>query len=194
MILRVWFAIAITFVIAITSLCIAAYRSFDLGFDHAGVIVAALSTLVTTLIGWNIYTIIDVKSIKDDAKKEVEELKKEYRDFSRMMTACAMFDVYKELFEMQARNPLLANGSIEPFIRYGLSYLEYGIDIGKVECSYVVYQIFSDCIKEKIQIANNEQDRIIEIMNRIRHKTDSLTARKILTLLEDYIIEQLSEQ
>ena len=51
--------------IAIIATCIAAYRTPELGFDYQGVIVGILSLLVTVLIGWNIYTIIDIKSTRD---------------------------------------------------------------------------------------------------------------------------------
>lgn len=47
--------------IAIIATCIAAYRTPELGFDYQGVIVGILSLLVTVLIGWNIYTFIDIK-------------------------------------------------------------------------------------------------------------------------------------
>ena len=50
--------------IAIIATCIAAYRTPELGFDYQGVIVGILSLLVTVLIGWNIYTFIDIKRYK----------------------------------------------------------------------------------------------------------------------------------
>lgn len=38
----------------------------DLGFDYIGAIVGILSILITVLIGWNIYTVIDVKKTKEE--------------------------------------------------------------------------------------------------------------------------------
>lgn len=64
-------------IIAICNVC----PRTDIGFDYMGAIMGILSLLVTALIGWNIYTIIDfkekdreMKAIKKDAIKEKERL------------------------------------------------------------------------------------------------------------------------
>lgn len=49
------------------------YRTEKLSMDYMGVIVGILSLLVTVLLGWNIYTVIDMKGIK----KEYEKLKED---------------------------------------------------------------------------------------------------------------------
>ncbi len=41
-------------------------RGVSLDFDYYGVIVGVLSILVTVLIGWNIYSVIDLKKIKEE--------------------------------------------------------------------------------------------------------------------------------
>ena len=48
-------------ILSIIAICIAAYRTPELGFDYQGVIVGALSLLVTVLVGLNIYTLIDFR-------------------------------------------------------------------------------------------------------------------------------------
>lgn len=55
-------------------------RNYDnLCFDYMGVIVAVFSILVTILIGWNIYTALDIgkemKIIKNEQSKNRELLK-----------------------------------------------------------------------------------------------------------------------
>ena len=55
----------------IVLLCIICPRVENLGFDYMGVVVAILALLVTLLIGWNIWSIIDIKGIR----KEFESLR-----------------------------------------------------------------------------------------------------------------------
>ena len=51
--------------ISVVSICVACPRNQELGFDYQGVLVGVLSLLVTVLVGWNLYTIIDIKNTKD---------------------------------------------------------------------------------------------------------------------------------
>lgn len=50
---------------------VSCYRTEELSMDYMGMIVGILSLLVTALLGWNIYSVIDVKNIRQD----YEELK-----------------------------------------------------------------------------------------------------------------------
>lgn len=58
--ITVWISGA-SLLISVIALCIAAYRTPDLAFDYQGVLVGILSALVTILIGWNIYSTLDLK-------------------------------------------------------------------------------------------------------------------------------------
>ena len=57
---------AVSFVTSIVALCIAVYRSPELGFDYLGLLVGIQAVLVTALIGWNIYAVLDLRSIKSE--------------------------------------------------------------------------------------------------------------------------------
>lgn len=62
----------------IICLCVLCFRSTsDLGFDYIGVIVGILSLLVTVLIGWNIYQVIEIKQELRENKKYTERLENE---------------------------------------------------------------------------------------------------------------------
>lgn len=52
-------------------------RFSDLNFDYMGVIVAILSLLVTVLIGWNIYSLIDLKEYRRIYKELSEKMEKD---------------------------------------------------------------------------------------------------------------------
>lgn len=55
--------------LSIISICISAWRSPELSFDYQGVIVGVLSLLVTVILGWNIYTVIDIKNTRGEIHK-----------------------------------------------------------------------------------------------------------------------------
>ncbi len=54
-------------------LCIICPRVENLGFDYVGVIVGILTLLITLLIGWNIWSMIDIKGLR----KEFDSLSSE---------------------------------------------------------------------------------------------------------------------
>lgn len=56
----------ISLMLSLISICIAAYRTPELGFDYQGIIVGLLSLLITVLIGWQILSVIDIRRIKND--------------------------------------------------------------------------------------------------------------------------------
>lgn len=66
--ISIWIGIT-ALTLSITSICISAWRSPELSFDYQGVIVGVLSLLVTVILGWNIYTVIDIKNIRGEIHK-----------------------------------------------------------------------------------------------------------------------------
>ena len=76
-----WIALGlsvIAIVISIIAICISCPHIPELGFDYQGVIVGILALLVTVLIGWNIYNIIDFN-------KKAEELSTKTNVISSIM-------------------------------------------------------------------------------------------------------------
>ena len=66
--ISIWIGIT-ALTLSITSICISAWRSPELSFDYQGVIVGVLSLLVTVILGWNIYTVIDIKNTRGEIHK-----------------------------------------------------------------------------------------------------------------------------
>ena len=52
-------------------------RGINLDFDYYGVIVGILSLLVSLLIGWNIYSVIDLKRIKEEYKSAISKIQED---------------------------------------------------------------------------------------------------------------------
>lgn len=68
-------ALIISIIISITSLSIVAPRSKNLDFDYIGIIIGLLSLIVTILIGWQIYSTINIKNL---IYKEIDDKLKGY--------------------------------------------------------------------------------------------------------------------
>lgn len=77
--------------------------------QYESVVVSVLGILVTLLMGWNIYTIIDVKQVRQDmleSKREVERLEVSFQTKSKRQTS--LLDAYafmglSEMFLAQGR-------------------------------------------------------------------------------------------
>ena len=60
----IWLSL-VSLVLSIVATCVAIWRSPELGFDYQGVLVGVLSLLVTVLLGWNIYTLVDIRDTRE---------------------------------------------------------------------------------------------------------------------------------
>lgn len=64
----------ITLVIGIAALSVSLLRCEPITMDWMGVLVGVLSFLVTILLGWQIYTLIDIRKIQQEVKKNKAEM------------------------------------------------------------------------------------------------------------------------
>ena len=60
----IWISI-VSLLLSVIAVCVAVWRSPELDFDYQGVLVGVLSLLVTILIGWNIYTLVDLRNLQN---------------------------------------------------------------------------------------------------------------------------------
>lgn len=72
----------VAIVISIIAICFSCPRNSGLGFDYQGILVGVLSLLVTVLIGWNIYTFIDIKEESQRINKFRTEIENKIKQSS----------------------------------------------------------------------------------------------------------------
>lgn len=65
---------AIALSLGVFSTCRLYYRTADLGFDYIGIIVGVLAILVTCLVAWNIYSVIDANNKIKEMQTKIENL------------------------------------------------------------------------------------------------------------------------
>lgn len=61
--------------LSIIAICRTCCRTIDLGLDYIGIIVGVLAILVTVLVTWNIYSVIDANNKIKDYQREIDILK-----------------------------------------------------------------------------------------------------------------------
>lgn len=151
--------------LSIISICIAAWRSPGLSFDYQGVLVSVLSILVTILIGWNIYTLIDIKSTKD----KIEEISSGASFMVQKNLAIAentTWEIYYYL--LLKKDPL---GLEYRFLYHGLAGLLYTSKIGNITTCNSIVKCMLECIDapENIIITKPGKIRLLGFIREIEH-------------------------
>ena len=151
----------ITLTVSIIILCRILPRTETLQFDYIGVIIAILSILVTVLIGWNVYSIIDLRKYSEKYKTDTQTLAnllytENYgRVNYQMQTEQSLFDIYHYLVLKQSPLGLEYN-----FLLHGLCTLQSASQNEHYElCNELVKalnEIFVDTSKIKMNsVAKN---------------------------------------
>mgnify|MGYP003288801856 CR=1 FL=1 len=102
-------------IVIIILLCIYFPRHQELDFDYIGIIIGILSVLVTVLIGWNIYTALDLSK---RAKKIEDELYTITQD-----TQKALLDIQQRTKE-QFDNQSTQNAESEEYMLGSISFVQ----------------------------------------------------------------------
>ena len=125
----------------IVVVCLYLPAGYDPDFDYLGLIVGSFSILVTVLIGWNIYTLVDFK----ENIKQMKDIKEEVVD----ITEQAVLDTKLHLF----------------------NYLEFiNTDAKNSEWLYIMLNNGAELIvlgeqNEDTELVNNLKKKIAEIIN-----------------------------
>lgn len=143
---------------SVTAICIAIPRT-DLSVDYLGFLTGILGILVTVLIGWNIYTIIDFKQEKDKLQRYFEMQKESVQKVGNDLQAIFLnrlsqssihdknvADIYAQLMGIQRSNPL-------PFY-----YLFYTLNAITTASQAENYQACDLWTKEIIQVLTSPKD------------------------------------
>ena len=156
------------------------YRTENLSVDYMGVIVGILSLLVTALLTWNIYTVIDVKSIKEDYKElkaRIDTEKKRLRDYVDIVQNFTMGNVRMTENKYGEALGLYCNAAIELNRMIG----EYGLNrkSEELDLMYKVINNAKDIVKNEYDITGSEllkhyYKKIIEGLKGIKYKNTKM--------------------
>lgn len=90
----IWLISIVALTMSVASVCVACFRTGDLGFDYQGVIVGILALLVTALIGWQIYSTI---AMEERMRKIAERIVSHKADEIKVEFYRSLADTYNSL-------------------------------------------------------------------------------------------------
>ena len=154
----------VSLVLSITAVCVACWRSSELSFDYQGVLVGVLSLLVTVLIGWNIYSLIDISKTKG-------ELNSIANSTSRM--------IFSNMTVLESANMMIYHylllksdpaGLEYRFVNHGLSAILYCSQIEDTKTCNVLVKIMLECVvyPEKIYFTDKGKRDIFKLISLVK--------------------------
>lgn len=156
---------AISIMVSVAALCRTYPHTSDLGMDYQGVIVGMLALLVTILIGWQIYTAINVKEELKDIKDLRREINKPERDIYIRSTN-NLFEFQSAMFMMYDNKKEKSNSDIFQLYLHGISSIYHLCSLGKQnECTSIVNILIarkSILMSEKFQ--KEQIDSLMDIL------------------------------
>lgn len=156
---------AISIMVSVAALCRTYPHTSDLGMDYQGVIVGMLALLVTILIGWQIYTAINVKEELKDIKDLRREINKQERDIYIRSTN-NLFEFQSAMFMMYDNKKEKSNSDIFQSYLHGISSIYHLCSLGKQnECTSIVNILIarkSILMSEKFQ--KEQIDSLMDIL------------------------------
>lgn len=156
---------AISIMVSVAALCRTYPHTSDLGMDYQGVIVGMLALLVTILIGWQIYTAINVKEELKDIKDLRREINKQERDIYIRLTN-NLFEFQSAMFMMYDNKKEKSNSDIFQLYLHGISSIYHLCSLGKQnECTSIVNILIarkSILMSEKFQ--KEQIDSLMDIL------------------------------
>lgn len=151
-------------IISVIAICISSLRSQPIEVEWANLLVGVLSVLVTTLIGWNIYTLVDIAN----TRKKIDEISKgtsSYIEKYMTISEGANWMIYHYL--LLGNDPL---GIQYRFIYHGVSALYHASKVDDIQTCNIIVKGLLECIKDphKIILKKEEKKDILRIVASIK--------------------------
>lgn len=167
-----WIALGlsvISIVMSIIAICTSYPHNAELGFDYQGVIVAILSLLVTVLLGWNIYTLIDMRGIRNDIN-EISSGASFMIQKNMAVTESTNWMIYHYL--LLGKDPL---GLDYRFLYHGIACLYHTSQFHDINTCNAIVKALLECITnpKSITITKNGKNDILKLLNGVK-QTDKI--------------------
>lgn len=172
-------ACSVSLIISIIALCLSVPRSQELDFDYLGLLVGIQSLIVTILIGWNIYCLVDLKGLR----KEQEDLKtSSYIQIQRTaaMSCHAVSDVYYRY--LVGNKP---NGDDYNLIYYRLSEIYHLSIIGDYKfCEAIIQSLLEIFVEpKKANFKDRQMEELLRLAARVKCQELIPNFIKFITML-----------
>lgn len=161
----IWTVSIVSLLLSVIAVCVAIWRSPELSFDYQGVIVGVLSLLVTALVGWNIYTLVDLKSLQNKMQMIVDGTSKHING-NMAITEGAHLMIYHYL--LTGKDPL---GIEYRFIYHGVACIMNASQYGDILTCNAIVKAMLECVvhPEKISVTANGKNDILKLISLVKN-------------------------
>lgn len=171
----IWIVSIVSLILSVIAVCVAVWRSPELGFDYQGVIVGVLSLLVTVLVGLNIYTLVDFNKKGSLVDEKIELITKSLNNLNKAelstsaTTEYAISSLYYSLLGL--KDPL---GLEYRYIYHNLISLSKISQLGNTEtCSAIVKGMLEVIVRpEDISMKKINKDQLYGWISQIMNPTE----------------------
>lgn len=151
----------LSIILSIVAICIAAYRTPELTFDYQGVIVGALSLLVTVLIGWQIFNTLNFKKDIQDVKDAKNTIIYN-SELNAIQTYMSLSEYYGK--EIGIR-PMNEHGY--RYIYFNLSVILHASIIGEYTTCNTYVKVLLETVTEEVKLRKADKDNIFKLISMI---------------------------
>lgn len=166
-VLSVWISL-LSLLLSVIAVCVAVWRSPELGFDYQGVLVGVLSLLVTVLLGWNIYTLVDIRDTRERLN-EVSSGAMLNIQKNMVVSEHSFFMIYHYL--LLEKDPL---GLEYRFMYHGIACLYHASKIHDIQTCNVLVKAMLECFTnpEDLTINKNMKRDIFRLLKNVEHSEE----------------------
>lgn len=172
-------------VIALIALGCTLYQNWNKDWNSVMFAVAMMSGLVMVLIGWNIYSLVDVRNLKKELSKTLNEQRLEYVDLSKKINEgtigvnnslmISMYMVYDE------KNKVAREYC---FVDYGIKAIGGYLQKGNIEGSQRVVNNLISRVPELSPIFPEQKIEMLEQLSDIKKMIDAEKIQNLYVLQE----------
>lgn len=167
----IWIISIVSLILSVISVCVAVWRSPELEFDYQGVIVGVLSLLVTVLIGWQIYSIVDFnRKTKEIERKshiiqKIQENSERINLINKSQTEQCISLIYYHLLGFSKHIPLEYE-----YISHAIESTIYASMLKDYDLCNITIDVILDSITEpeKIVVGDDYKKKLLVSMNDIQ--------------------------
>lgn len=175
-------ACCFTLIISVVSFFCSYFRSpFEIKdeIEFIGIIIAIIAIPVSILIGWNIFSIIDIKKIRDELlTTKVSSVFNAEKN--NAITCHAVSDYYYHV--LLKSDPL---GIEYQFLYYRISELFHVSNIGDIDTCNVIVKVLLEMIKspEDIHVLQSCKDRLIGLLSIVSEKEKITKYNELMSVI-----------
>lgn len=165
-------------------MCISLFRSSPINIDWAGVLVATLVGLVTALIGWQIYSIIDFRKETQKSFEKMNEHSKE-RSYVHNSQMCLLNKAMMDFYYEQGKKIITKDPKTYMYYWHGIAAMQQACLIDDYITANMLVKAMIEVYDKSLTIRAYHKSLLLRML----HVTINKESLEAYDKLEDIIIK-----